>query len=81
MSTPKRRAPVRSALCLALTSLLAVLGACAPAPGPEAPAASAPEATGAEPLATPRPNIVFILADDLDARTSPFWDVMTLTRE
>lgn len=27
-----------------------------------------------------RPNIVFILVDDLDATASPFWDVMTQTK-
>lgn len=78
MTTPKRRTPVRSVLCLGLTSLLAVLGACSLASEPEEPAS---EASSTGPLATPRPNIVFILADDLDARISPFWDVMTLTRQ
>jgi arylsulfatase A-like enzyme len=85
MPVHHRRSPVAFRSALGLVSLLALLGACSLASGgEEAPPSTSeprPEPVGTGELTSGRPNIVFILADDLDARISPFWDVMTLTRE
>lgn len=52
-----------------------VMGMLAPPAGPTTTAA-----TGAAAGSAPRPNIVVVLIDDLDASVTPYWDAMPQTR-
>jgi N-acetylglucosamine-6-sulfatase len=44
-------------------------------------AVAAPASSAPAPAAATKPNIVYILTDDLDQRTTPYWDVLPKTKQ
>lgn len=73
-STLRRRS--LAPIALLLPALLAMAVGLGTSSGP----ANATPTVATPTLAGTRPNIVFILADDLDATVTPYWDVMPKTK-
>jgi len=74
-----RRVPFRTLCTFGAAVVLLVATACAPLP-PSGPPVPPPAPPGPD-VPADRPNVVMILADDLDATTTPYWDAMPRTKE
>ena len=71
---------MKTLLRFAILAAVLVASSCVP-PGRQPPGPPAPPPPPPGPDApTTRPNIVMIMADDLDATTTPLWDAMPKTK-